>query len=93
MCALVWEKPGRFEDLAAITDQLLVIAAEHGGVSERRWQRDDPRADADPAEMHMLSWEGNAAFDAFRNDPRVGQLFTDNQDVLASWQSIWVHAR
>lgn len=90
MCALVWERPGRLEDVAALVDQLLPIAVEHGARPERRWRRDDPLADADPAEMHMLQWE-DSAFPAFRQDERVAEIMQRNRDVIASWQTVWVH--
>lgn len=91
MCAMVWERPGRTDELAGLVSELLELATEHGATGIQRFQRDDCRADADPAEMYVLRWQAPLAFERWRADQRVRSLVEDHRDVIASWQTTWVH--
>lgn len=79
----LWAQPGRYEDLRRAEDDLLALAADHGGVVVTRVR---PLAHGDgtgpfdtsalPDEVHVLRFDGPLELDAFLRDPRRARIDT-----------------
>lgn len=90
MCALLWEAPGRSDDLAELVDDLLAGLRDAGAVPVQRWHRDNPEADADPAEMHLVEWPEGADYDRWRFAESTRDVMMSHNGALASWQTFWM---
>jgi uncharacterized protein (DUF1330 family) len=82
LCVLLWEHPGRGQDLAAFEDEVLALLSEHGGRLISRHvvvERDD----GDPLEVHLIEMPDEEALAEYLHDPvRVRLAHTHDRDAI-----------
>jgi uncharacterized protein (DUF1330 family) len=73
LCVLLWERPGRGEDLAAFEDAVLDLLPSHGG---RLLSRDRvvDRQEADPLEVQLIEVPDEVALSGYLADPARAAL-------------------
>jgi uncharacterized protein (DUF1330 family) len=84
MCVLLWEQPGRNEDLAEFEDAVLAMVPDHGGAVLSRETVID-RADGDPLEVQILEMPDEQAVTAHLADPRRAAL-PPREEIIARTQ-------
>lgn len=94
LCVLLWEHPGRGQDLAAFEDEVLALLSEHGGRLISRHVVME-REDGDPLEVHVIEMPDEEALaDYLRNPVRVRLAHTHDRDaVIARTQLLRVEPR
>lgn len=94
LSVLLWEHPGRDEDLMIFEDAVLALLPTHGGrVVSRHVVLE--RADGDPLEVQVIELPDEAALDAFVHDPERTALASshDRDAVIARTQVLRLAAR
>ena len=91
LCVLLWEQPGRGDDLAAFEDHVLALLPEHGGRLISRhvvMERDE----GDPFEVHLIEMPDEEAISDYLRDPvRVDLARTrDREAIIARTQLLRV---
>lgn len=94
LCVLLWEHPGRADDLAAFEDEVLALLADHDG---RLLARSTvvQRGEGDPLEVQLIELPDEAALNAYLHDPARTELARrhDRDAVIARTQLLRVEPR
>jgi uncharacterized protein (DUF1330 family) len=69
----LWLKPGKIADFQAFEAQAFEIMQQHGA-QPPQVRNPDPSGPDTPFETHLLEFPSEAAFDAYRSDPRLRAL-------------------
>ncbi|WNV74316.1 hypothetical protein [Geodermatophilus sp. DSM 44513] len=94
LCVLLWEHPGRAQDLAAFEDEVLALLSQHGGRLISRHIVME-RHDGDPLEVQLIEMPDEEALAEYLRDPvRVRLAHTHDRDaVIARTQLLRVEPR
>ena len=94
LCVLLWEHPGRGQDLAAFEDEVLALLPVHGGRLLSR-HAVVGRDEGDPLEVHVIEMPDEEALAGYLHDPlRVRLARTHDRDaVIARTQLLRVEPR
>ena len=91
LCVLLWEHPGRGDDLAAYEDEVLALLPSHGGRLVSRHVVVE-RADGDPLEVQVIEMPDEEALTEFVHDPvrdRLARAY-DRDALIARTQLLRV---
>lgn len=85
LCALLWERPGRADELRAYEDAVLPLLADNRG---RLMSRDTVtgRVAGDPLEIQLIEFEDEAALNQYLRDPRRVAREHDRAEAVARTQ-------
>ncbi len=85
MCVLLWEQPGRGDELAEFEDTVLALLPSHGGMVIARHTVID-RAGGDPLEVQILEVPDEQALTAYVSDPRRLAILHRRDEIIARTQ-------
>lgn len=80
LCVLLWERPGRADELVAYEDRVLTLLAAHGGRLLQRARRVGARDE--PLEVHLLQFPTEEALDRYLADPERAALSDDRDRAI-----------
>ena len=94
LCVLLWEHPGRDDDLATFEDEVLELLSEHGGHLISRHVVTE-REDDIPLEVHLIEMPDEDALAGYLNDPaRISLAREHDRDaIIARTQVLRVEGR
>lgn len=89
MCVLLWEQPGRAQELAEFEDAVLALVPAHGGRVIARETVVD-RAAGDPLEVQLTEMPDEQALEAYINDPARQAILGKRDSIIARTQILRV---
>ncbi|WP_114284777.1 DUF1330 domain-containing protein [Candidatus Halocynthiibacter alkanivorans] len=78
----LWVKPGKIAEFQAFEAQAFEIMQQHGA-QPPQVRNPTPSGPDTPSEIHLLEFPSEAAFDAYRDDPRLHALAALRDSCIA----------